>query len=863
MNDSKHNNPPRISAYFLKWLVADHFDTPSGDFEEYFHEISEEYGSRRARWWYRGQVLRLIPDQLYEKVFWGLVMLRSYFQVGARNLAKNKVAASINIVGLSAAVGSAIALLLFVVVLNDYDQFHENRDQLYLVGQTFESELSKPDVLLRYGTSPLPLGPILAADYPQIKRSARFSTTAAMVRSDGNAFRERVSFADPDFFEMLTFPISQGDARLEDPGSVVISSEMAEKYFQDESPLGQEVLLTFENGNEEYLIVGAVAEEFPQTASLSFDFLVGSEKRLALGLESMFDWGASTDATFLQIERPEDVPLLEAELNRYVPLVNEAGGDVQIQSLFLDSISDPGFFSGWLIKDRAMEAPRPVESGMFGILALLMLMVSCFNYITISLGSAARRLKEIGIRKTTGAEKNQLVVQFLTENLLVCFIAMVGGILFAFAAAIPFMNSMVVLDIPSGYLAEPFFWQILIGLLAFVGIISGSYPAFYISSFQPVEILRGSRKLGEKKGLTRALTTVQFVLTIITITFATFAGTLDEKLIADDWGYDPDPLLVLPVYNEVHFAEMRNEALQQPFVSKVSGTYHHIGESAGGATVMVDAVEMGAVYFSVGPEYLETMGARVSEGRLFGDGYGADDSTSVVVNRTFADQHEWEFPIGQHLTIAGQSFAVIGVVEDFILTPLSGKQEPVVLGVSDVSNFNTMVVRVEDAKLEQTILALRTFWEAEFPEVDFEYYSQTAAYGAESFEGLGMFMRIVGVFALLISSMGLFGMASQKVALRIKEVGIRKTMGASAAHIIFVVNREFLVMLGVATLIATPLCWIAFSNTLLQFTTVDIPNSSTPYIVANVIVFLVAALSLSLQSRKLVRLAPADALRID
>jgi len=864
MSERQYYSPPRFAAFLLRYLVGDHFDTPVGDFEEFYNEIARERGERAAKWWYRGQVLRLIPDQLVEKALWGTIMFKNYLLVGGRNLTKNKVASSINILGLSAAVGSAIALLLFVQVLNSYDQIHDEKGQLYLIGHVVEPV----DNTLRRerlrGSSPVPLAPALVSAYSQIERAVRFSSSSAMVHADGNAFRERISFADTDFFDLLNFPLAQGSPSvISDPGSVILSAEMAEKYFGDEDALGKQIVLSFARGSEETLLVGAVAEPFPELARFTFDILLGYEKRLSVDLASMQDWSAYTDATFLLINDAEDIPFLESEMDRYIPQTNATDGTQPIENFFLDSVGSPDFFEAWLIEGRALEAPRPIESGMFGILAMLMLLVSCFNYISISLGSAARRLKEIGIRKTTGADKTQLVAQFLTENLLICALAIVGGVLFAWSAAIPFVNSMVRFDIPPGYLADPVFWQILGGLLVFVGVISGSYPAFYISSFQPVEILRGSRKLGEKKALTRTLTTIQFVLTIGTITFATFAGTLDDRLKVDDWGYPYESIVTLPVQNQDHIEVLENAAVQISEIERVAGTRHSIGSAAGTVSVKVASVEERVTFFAVGPEYLSAMGLRVADGRVFDQNRSVDDSTSIVINQTMAESHDWESAVGESVRIDERSYTVVGVVDDFLLSPLVGKKEPAIFGLAGKHSFDQLIVRVAGTNPDRAVAALREVWEAEFPEIDFSYYTQQEVVQADSMDGLAVFMSVVAAFALLISSMGLFGLASQRVALRIKEVGVRKTMGASAAHVIFVVNREFLIMLGVATMIATPLCYLLFSNKILQFTTVDLPESYAPFVIANVLVFLVAALSLSLQSYRLVKVSPADVLRVN
>ncbi|MFT5142501.1 MAG: putative ABC transport system permease protein [Rhodothermales bacterium] len=859
----KHMHPPRISAFILGRLLSDHFDTSVGDFEEGFNEVASAYGPRRARWWYRGQVLRLIPDQIFEELRWGIIMLRNYFTVGLRTMQRNPVASSINIFGLSAAIGSAIALFFFILVLNTNDDFHANGAEIYMVGHTAVREVDESGQPDRWGSSPAPLGPALVSGFPQVQRAVRVSRQRATVQTGESAFQENFTFADPGFFEMFTFPLAAGlpDALL-DPQSVVLSSEMATKYFRDQDPVGEGLLVRFGDGAEELLVVRGVAAAFPESASFRFDFLLGYDKLGAVGTENMDDWGVLTSTTFVQIPDPDDVEFVTDEMASFLGPINAADDAKKVSALFLDNVQNPDWRTAWLIRGRAMQAPRVAESVMFGVLGILMLLVSCFNYVTIALGSAAQRLKEIGIRKTVGAEKSQLIGQFLTENLVICCVALLGGILVAATVTIPFLNSMVALDIPMDYFGELQFWVFLIGILAFVGIASGAYPAFYISAFMPMEILRGKRTIAEKKGLTRTLTTLQFVLTILTISFSAFIGSLDEKLTPDDWGYDKESLVILPVLGEEHFDLLKNEASLFPNVVALSGTRDHLGAFRSRTWASAEATDRRVYYFGVSPDYLETMGIQTREGRSFGGGFESDDATSVVINKTFASELASENPVGESIRMDAQLYTVVGVVEDFLIAPLLGKEHPVVFEVSPPSQFRSLAVRVAQGQEEQTVASLRDLWERKFPEASFSYYPQQEVFESQSLQGLSTFTAYLAGFALLISCMGLFGLASQKAAQRVKEVGIRKAMGASAAHIVVVVNRDFLVMLGIATLIATSLGVMAgsFFLDLAQF---DVSVGAAPFVISNLLVFLVAALSLAVQSRKLVQVVPADVLRVD
>lgn len=866
MSDRKHDAPPRVAAWMLGWLLVDVWDTRLGDYEEYYNELVASEGTRKARWWYRGQVLRLLPDRLYEKSRWGTVMLKNYLVLGFRNLRKDKVASLINLVGLSAAVACAIALFLLLQEINTNDDFHTNGDRIFLVGHTATRDAGQE----HWGTAPSPLGPALAADFPQVERAVRFADHAAMVRVGGTTFHETVSFADAGFFEMFTFPLRQGQgAALSDPDAVILSAEMAVKYFGTEAPMGQTLVVAFaqptsEHGDTEStavtLTVAGVAAPFPPHADFRFDLLVGYEKRRAAGVADLEDWAVFTDATFLQLRQTGDARSISEQLDRYVPVQNAADEARQVRSFFLDSIQHPDWLTAWQIEDRALQAPLLWESVMFGLIAVLMLLVACFNYITISLGAAARRLKEIGIRKTVGARRRELIEQFLIENLLLCFLAVLGGLVMAWAVTIPFLNGLLHRPNPLDIVNLLEFWPLLVGLLVFLGLVSGSYPAFYISAFQPTVILRDRLKLAEKRGLTRTLTVVQFTLALVTICLSIFTASLDDKLLGGDWGYDQTNLLVVATSSPEHYDWLRREASQLHQVRRVAGAAQPIGAAGDRVTLHVEDTEQQAFHFGVGPDYLSTLGIKATAGRAFGAAFSADSAQSVVINRTFAAQQRWTDPIGKPVRIDGQVFSVVGGVEDFLLAPMAGKARPVVLGLADAAQYRYLTVRVEDGATDEVAASLRAVWEEQFPGVAFASYPQTDVFARESMNGVSTFITYLALFALLISCMGLFGLASQRAARRVKEIGVRKAMGASAVQIVLLVNRGFLVMLGLATLIATPLCYLGLS-TMLHLAPVEIPLGTAPFVLSNALVFLLATVTLSLQTVKLVKVKPAEVLR--
>lgn len=862
MNDHQHHTPPQIAARILGWLLPDEGDTRIGDYEEYFNEQAASRGPRRARWWYRGQVARLLPDQVYEKVYWEGAMLASYLVLGFRNLRRDRVSSLVNLIGLSSAVACVIALFLLFDDINASDDFHVDGDRIFMVGHTIVGEEGDE----RWGTVPAPLGPALASGSAQVERAVRFASHPAMVRSDGATFHEVVSFADVGFFDVFTFPLRLGEATaLADPDAIVLSADAAVKYFGTADPIGQTLDVTFAasaSGDEvvQTVTVAGVAEPFPSRADFRFDLLVGYEMRHVATAIDSDDWKSFTDATFLQLRHPDDAQALSAQLSRYVPVQNAADETREVRSFFLDSVQHPDWLTAWNIEDRALQAPLIWESIMFGVIALLMLLVACFNYITISLGAAARRLKEIGVRKTVGGRRSELIKQFLAENLVLCALAVAAGVGLAWAITVPFLNDIVHRPYPLevGTLAD--YWPLMVGLLLFLAFVSGSYPAFYVSSFQPSVILRDRLKLGEKKGLVRTLTVIQLTLALITICLSIFTASLDDQLLGGDWGYDQTNVLVVEAPSQEHYDWLRRQAEQSPHVQAMAGAKQPVGASGDRVAVRVEGTEQEAFRFHVGPDYLATLGIEATAGRTFGATFSGDGARSVVVNQTFAKAQPWADPIGQSVLVDDQQVLVVGVVGDVLLAPMAGAALPVVFALAQEEQFRYLTLRVEPGATDDVAASLRTAWARDFPGLMFTSYDQADVFVRESMSGVSRFITYLALFALLISCMGLFGLASQRAARKVKEVGVRKAMGASALHIVLLINRSFLIMLGIATLIATPLCYVSLS-TILRYAPVDLSLGAAPFVLSNALVFLLAAATLSLQTSRLIRVKPADVLR--
>jgi len=778
-------------------------------------------------------------------------MFRSYLKSAVRSLHRNKVPSAINIVGLSIALACCVVVYLFLQVYYSLDTFHERGDRI-VMAETVEG---RGEHAVTWGTVPLALGPALADELPQVERAVRVVWEGADVRTADYAFEERIAFADPAFFEVFSFPLRAGSpTALAQPDAVILSDETAEKYFGDDEPLGQRLTLSLGDAMQT-VTVGGVAEDFPNNASLRFDLLLSLAAHPSADAASWSDTGH----TFLLLRDAADLPSVAAFAARYVEPTNAASGADAAERFVFERLTEPAP-DGHTVQRRPTEAPHPVFPLIMVGLAGFMLALSCFNYVNIALGSAARRLNEIGVRKVMGGTKRSLVAQFMMENLLLCALALVIGLGIAWLFLVPLFNQTFVLDVELSLVEDWGLWAFLAGLLAFVAVISGAYPALYVASFEPAEVLRGRRQLAEKRWLTRGLMTAQFAIACLAVLATVLLVMNGRFMLNQDWGYDPDATVVVQLSDPAQFGPLRDAALGHAAVLGLSGAQNHVGLGRNQTTYTVDGEEHWAFGYDVGAGYLETMGLALRHGRSFDPRLGSD-ADEILVNQRFAEEHGWADAVGQTLRIDEQPVTVVGIAEDVLQVPFALPQPMLIRQVEAPYRF--LVVRAAPEHHDAVLAHLEARWDALAPDLPFESFTQREVFDTHyaSWSNLTRSIGTLAGLALLIACMGLFGLAAQNAARRRKEVGVRKVLGASVAHLVFLVNRPFLVILTIAAGLATAVVY----GGLLFVISLDVANlmplTPLPFVLAYALVLLTVAVSLASQSRDLVLTNPADVLR--
>ena len=588
-------------------------------------------------------------------------MLKNYFKVSVRGLMRNPLSSFINIFGLSVAIGICLCTYSFLEYERDIDQFHKNKNEVYLA--TFYAD--RDGSIQQYGTTPWPLGEMLREDFAHIKRVCRVQDGNVVFKYEDNAFQERVRYVDSEFLEMFTFPLKWGAASsLSDQNSIILSEEMSIKYFGEENPVGRDILMIFGDRIKKAFKVTGVAAAFPKAHAIDFNFLINFENiRVADPDYDPRDWNEFLSATLIQVENPSDLKSIEQGMGKYKTLQNEVQKDWVITSFSFEQLVTLHEKSGNISDDISLDPNRARQVGM-SIIAILMLVLACFNYINIAIVSAAKRLKEIGVRKVIGANTARVVIQFLSENMVVAFFALVVGFLLFITIFLPWLLQFTGWPLEFKVLNGNL-WLFLLLLLLFTGIASGMYPAFYISRFDAVRIFKGSMQFGRKNPLTKIFLGIQLVLASITITVGVVFTQNNSYQNNRSWGYNQKGALYVSVPGYAAFNKLNAAMIQNPNVQMISGSADHLGKKVSTVVVHIPPNHQYEVnQLAVDANYFEAMGLQLKEGRIFNK-HSESDKQAVVVNELFVRNLNFSEPIGQQFEIDSIKYEVIGVLQEF------------------------------------------------------------------------------------------------------------------------------------------------------------------------------------------------------
>lgn len=787
-------------------------------------------------------------------------LLKNYFKTSFRSLLKHPLNSFINIFGLSVAIGICLVVYAFVERDLSIDQFHKNKNSVYLV--TFFTDQNGN--LEQYGTTPTPLGKMLKEDFSQIKKICRVKDNNVVLKYENKVFHEKVRYVDPEFLQMFTFPLKWGLSNsLADMNSIVLSEIMSIKYFGEENPLGESILMKFDGNRSKTFTVTGVAEAIPKSHAIEFDFLIKIENLKISNPEYDFsDWRGFVDATLIQVDAPSDVEMIENEMGEYITLQNKVQKNKTISSFSFEPLATLHAKSRHIKNDISFGMRE--EGWIFlSILAVFILALACFNYINIAIVSASKRLKEIGIRKVIGANKKLIIIQFLIENIFITFFTLILGIILSINVFIPWFNDLFGESFELS-LIDKNLWVFLISILLFTGIASGLYPALYISKFEVIKIFKGSVQFGKKNMLTKVLLCGQLILACITISSGIYLTQNNIYQASRSWGYNPSQVVYAEVPDLASYNQLNESMDQNPNILSKSGSNHHLGMSISTSVVHLPNDQYDVNQLSVDANYFETMGFQLLEGRVFKDNYGSD-KRNIVINNTLAKKTGLKEPIGQIFKIDSIRYEVIGVVKDFHLRDFDTKVLPTIFNVAHKEDYKYLSMKVRKGSEKETVDKLQSEWSVLFPESPFLGGHQEDIFNSyfDYLDSGAQFMRAFGFIGILLATLGLYGLVTLNVSGRIREFSIRKVLGAKLKNIALSIINQYLVLVVIAICTGAPLSYLFVQGILDTFFEYHMPMNYAGVVIASIILILVLLITLYTLIQKVSKSNPVEGLKIE
>ncbi|UIR57960.1 ABC transporter permease [Sphingobacterium sp. SRCM116780] len=748
------------------------------------------------------------------------LMFSNYLKIAFRILWHNKTYVILNIVGLGFAIACCILSYLNYNYRENFDQNHASSKQIYRLNTTRVVEGSKQS----WGVVPLSLAETVLKEKTGNDRIARLGNTSVIVKIGEHTFDEHVHYADKTLFDFFNFPLKYGNlSSFDQSNQLIISEALANKYFPKQMPVGRSLTLIGPEGNPMIYTIAAVTQQIPANSSIQFDIITSFENEFIHGRSTSDDWAnQGLITTFVELENANAIRSVTVNLNPYVALHNHHRKDWLIEGFTLQPFSELATssdidMSGYVYGSQLTTNPRGVLVIVPAIMSLFILLITCFNFTNISIAFASSRLKEIGIRKVIGGLKRQLIWQFLTENIVLCLLAAILALLFVHLL-LPTVNQLTGFDLSPNYGRDYGFWLFLLCIPAISAILSGLYPAVYVSSFQPVQILKGKTALGASSRFTRFLLISQFSLSC----FALVVGIVMTQNVSfqekADFGYSINEVAVVEISTPQQYLVFSKAVQQNPEIKGVAGSVQQIGDGTYTQTIKNENNEIQAQVAQVGGEaYLNTMGIRLVQGRHFYN-TGADVDASIIVNETFLQRLQLKQPLGKQVTLDSVHYTIVGVVSDYKEYGLHGLVPPCVLRMAKPEDYKFMVIRTDKNNLMQVTKDLQSSWHQLVPNVPYRSYLQSDLIEKEvrmtqAFKSIAFFLAIV---TLLLSASGLFAQISLNVDKRSKEIGIRKVLGASIFQIIILVCREFIRILLIAFVIGSTLGYLFTSKFIFQ-----------------------------------------------
>lgn len=794
------------------------FYSISGDLEEFYREIYTEKGPLRAYFWFWYQVVYAGALYFKSSIYWSSAMFNNYLKILVRTIKRQKFYSFVNIAGLSIGMACTILILLLVRYENSYDKFHKDFDRIYRIYTRQSYAGDQTDM----APTMLPLAPALKEDFPEIEYAVRISDRRCLVASEAEKFYEKIIYTEPSFFKIFSFSLLKGNPEtvLNEPYSIVITDNFSEKYFGDTDPVGK----TLRINNENNFKVTGVLKKLPYNSHLRSGFFASFSSFPEEDKDRLNDWTSfSNDYTYIKLMENTDPKGLEQKLPDFIERhIDSRARDVY--SLFLQPLKSIRFSN--LDYDFAPVSDS-VYLKVFTILAGFILLIACINFMNLSTARSSARAKEIGIRKVTGAGRTNLIKQLMSESIFLSFIALVFSLIII-CLILPEFNRFLVKDIKINFFEQSSVFILLVAVALTTGLISGSYPAFYISSFLPVNILRGiAIKSGTKGYFRNSLIVFQFSLSILFLIGTVTVFKQVDFMKNKDLGFNDENMVVirLPDSNSRERYEiLKRELLENPAIISASASS---GTPGSGRSSRYDFYAEGypeseafhLFTLSVDYDFIDNFGIRMVNGRIFSKEYANDLTGSYIINEAAVKKFGWDEPLGKILDMGGKRKGeVIGIMKDFHYYSIRTEIFPVIMTVIP-KNFEYLSVKIKEENTLSALKFIESKWKEFSPNYPFTHFMPRSKFDNyyRYEERIGKLLTVSTVLAVFICCLGLLGLISYMINRRAREISIRKVVGASTTGLTVLLSKTFVKLAVLSNIIAWPVAYLSLKSWLNNF----------------------------------------------
>jgi len=789
-------------------------------------------------------------------------MLKNLLKTAVRHILKHFGYSTLNILGLTLGITSALFLIIYVSNEVSYDRYHEKADRIYRVS----SSIKEPDDKFTWIVAQIPFGPQVVHDYPEVESSVRFiNMPRALYKFEDKEFNEEnFYFVDSTLFDIFSYKVLKGEVKsgLLAPKKIILTEKIANKYFGKTDPIGK----TLTTGNDTYEVTGVI-QDVPANSHFRFD-AVAARNNMPKQLGS---WGNFGVYTYLLFPKNFDVKAFEKKMQgMYDTYMKPIFGGMNITiSYNLEPITKIHLYS------TNPGEPEPTGSVtyvyIFAIVAIFLVLIAAMNYMNLATARSARRAREVGLRKVVGSRRTPLVLQFLSESIVFTLISLVLSIILIIIL-LPSFNHLAGRSFTLNLLYSPVVILSFLAVVIIVGIFGGSYPAFFLSRFSPVTVLKGSITQGSAGSLFRKiLVVIQFSVSVIMIICTLIVFKQLNFMKTADQGFDQKNILSLELNGPMirKYPMVKQALLDNPNIKYVTATNSRIGEGSGKLIFSVETdqgmAQKGINFVVTDYDFVETMGIKMSSGRSFQKDMPSDTLTAVIVNETFVKRMAWKDPIGKKVE-AGDARTlrarVIGVMKDYHQTGMYNGIESLLMAYRPLNNI--IYIKLSGTETKQTLTFIENKWKEIFPGQPFTYNYLSERFNGQfqADEKRGLIFTIFTILAILIACLGLFGLASYMVEQRTKEIGIRKVFGANENIILQLISKDFLILVAIGIIIAVPVASYLMTNWLQNYvyrTTIGIPLLLISAFLTVVITFV----TISYKAYQAAIMNPATALKVE